>query len=98
MLNIMATLLTILIAATTFAAEAPMNEDQKTFHDMGLYISSTLNVFNPTPAELEIFVQGIRDGQSGKKLDMSIPNYALKFKDFTKVRRQAQSDKLAPLN
>jgi FKBP-type peptidyl-prolyl cis-trans isomerase FkpA len=98
MLKSMTTLLTILIAATTFAAEAPKNEEQKTLYDMGLYVSSTLNVFNLTSAELEIVVQGLRDGQSGKKLDMDIPSYALKVKEFTKVRRKAQGDKLAPLN
>jgi len=63
-----------------------------------LYVTSTLTVFNLTPAELEIVVQGLRDGQSGKKLDMDIPTYALKVKDLSKARRQAQGDKLAPLN
>jgi len=98
MLKITTTLLTILIAATTFAAEAPKNEEQKTLYDMGLYVSSTLSGFNLTPAELEIVVQGLRDGYSGKKLDMTIPTYALKVKDMGKARRQAQGDKLAPLN
>jgi len=98
MLKIMTTLLTILIAATTFAAEAPKNEEQKTLYDMGLYVSSTLTVFNLTSVELDTFVQGVRDGQSGKKLDMDIPTYAIKVKEFTKARRQAQSVKLAPLN
>jgi len=98
MLKIMTTLLTIMIAATTFAADAPKNDEQNILYDMGLYVSSTLSAFNLTPEELDTVVQGLRDGQSGKKLGMDISTYATKLKEFTKVRREAQSKKLAPLN
>lgn len=98
MLKSTITLLTILISATTFAAETPKDEELKTFYEMGLYISSTLSPFNPTPAELDTVVQGLRDGQNGKKLDIDISTYAFKVKELTKARRQALSTKLAPLN
>jgi FKBP-type peptidyl-prolyl cis-trans isomerase FkpA len=89
MLKTMTTLLTILIAATTFAAEAPKTEEQKTLYAVGMSISRSLSVFNFTPAELEWVMQGLSDVQSGKKSDIDPAQYTVKIQELAKARRKA---------
>jgi FKBP-type peptidyl-prolyl cis-trans isomerase FkpA len=98
MLRIMTALLTILLAATAFAAEAPKNEEQKALYAIGLSVSKSLSVFSLTPAEFDMVVQGLTDGQSGKKSDIDPALYTGKIQELAKARRKAQSDKQAPLN
>ena len=98
MFRILTTLLTILIAATTYAADAPKNEDQKTLYAIGQSVSKSLSIFSLTPDELELVVQGLRDEQSGTKSEIDPAIYSSKIQELAKARRKAQSDKLAPLN
>jgi FKBP-type peptidyl-prolyl cis-trans isomerase FkpA len=95
MLRIMTTLLTLLIAATTFAADAPKTEEQKTLYAIGLSVAKSLSVFSLTPAELELVVQGLTDGQSGKKADVDPALYTVKMQELAKARRKALGDKQA---
>jgi FKBP-type peptidyl-prolyl cis-trans isomerase FkpA len=95
MLRTMTTLVTILIAATTFAADAPKTEEQKTFYAIGLSVSKSLSVFSLTPAELELVVQGLTDGQSGKKTEFDSTAYTGKIQELAKARRKALGDKQA---
>jgi FKBP-type peptidyl-prolyl cis-trans isomerase FkpA len=95
MLKITTTLLTILIAATTFAAEAPKTEEQKTFYAIGLSVSKSLSVFSLTPAELDLVVQGLKDGQSGTKTEFDSTTYTAKIQDLARARRKALGDKQA---
>jgi len=95
MLRIMTTLLTILIAASAFAAEAPQTEEQKTFYAIGLSVSKSLSVFTLTPAELDMVVQGLMDGQSGKKTDVDVTTYTGRIQELAKTRRKALGDKQA---
>jgi len=95
MLRIMTTLLTILIAASAFAADAPKTEEQKTFYAIGLSVSKSLSIFTLTPAELDLVVQGLTDGQSGKKTDIDSTTYTGKIQELAKARRKALGDKQA---
>jgi FKBP-type peptidyl-prolyl cis-trans isomerase FkpA len=95
MLRITTTLLTILIAASAFAAEAPKNEEQKTFYAIGLSVSKSLSVFSLTPAELDFVVQGLLDGQTGKKSDVDTALFTGKIQELAKARRKALGDKQA---
>jgi FKBP-type peptidyl-prolyl cis-trans isomerase FkpA len=95
MLRITTTFLTILIAATTFAAEQPKTEEQKTMYAIGLSVSKSLSVFSLTPAELELVVQGLTDGQSGKKTDVDVSIYTGKIQELAKARRKVLGDKQA---
>jgi FKBP-type peptidyl-prolyl cis-trans isomerase FkpA len=95
MFKITTTLLTILIAATSFAADAPKTEEQKTFYAIGLSVSKSLSVFSLTPAELELVVQGLKDGQSGTKTEFDSTAYTAKIQELAKARRKALGDKQA---
>ena len=95
MLKTITTLLTILIAATTFAAEQPKTEEQKTFYAIGLSVAKSLSVFSLTPAELELVVQGLTDGQSGKKTEFDSTAYTGKIQELAKARRKILGDKQA---
>jgi FKBP-type peptidyl-prolyl cis-trans isomerase FkpA len=95
MLRTMTTLLTILIAATTFAADAPKNEEQKALYAIGLSVSKSLSVFTLTPAEFDMVVQGMTDGQSGKKTEIDPALYTGKIQELAKTRRKALGDKQA---
>jgi FKBP-type peptidyl-prolyl cis-trans isomerase FkpA len=95
MLKITTTLLAILIAATSFAAEAPKTEEQKTFYAIGLSVSKSLSVFSLTPAELDLVVQGLKDGQSGAKTEFDSTAYTAKIQELAKARRKALGDKQA---
>jgi len=80
MLKTTTTLLAILVAATSFAAEAPKTEEQKTFYAIGLSVSKSLSVFSLTPAEVELVVQGLKDGQSGTKTEFDATAYTAKHR------------------
>jgi FKBP-type peptidyl-prolyl cis-trans isomerase FkpA len=95
MLRTMTTLLTILFAATTFAADAPKSEEQKTLYAIGLSVAKSLSVFSLTPAEFETVVQGLTDGQSGKKSDVDVTQYTVKIQELAKARRKALGEKQA---
>lgn len=89
MLRITTTLLTILIAATTFAADAPKSDEQKILYAIGLSVSKSLYVFSLTPAELDMVVQGLKDGQTGKKSEIDFAQYTGKIQELAKARRKA---------
>lgn len=95
MLRFLATLVTILISATAFAADAPKSEEQKTLYAIGLSVSKSLSVFTLTPAELELVVQGLLDGHSGKKTEIDSTVYTGKIQELAKTRRKALGDKQA---
>ena len=95
MLRTMTTLLTILIAATSFAAEQPTTEEQKTMYAIGLSVSKSLTLFSLTPAELELVVQGLVDGQSGKKTEVDAALYTSRIQELAKARRKALGDSQA---
>jgi FKBP-type peptidyl-prolyl cis-trans isomerase FkpA len=95
MLRTITTLLTILIAATSFAAEAPKTEEQKTLYSIGLSVSKSLSVFSFSPAELEFVVQGLTDGQSGRKSDIDPAQYTAKIQELAKARRKALGESQA---
>ncbi|MDA8414692.1 MAG: FKBP-type peptidyl-prolyl cis-trans isomerase [Desulfobacteraceae bacterium] len=93
MLRTIIALLTILITTTSFAADAPKTEEQKTFYAIGLSVSKSLSVFTLSPAELDMVVQGLTDGQSGKKTDVDVIAYTGKIQELARTRRKALGDK-----
>jgi len=93
MIKMLTALLTILCAATAFAADVPMTEEQKTLYAVGLSVSRSLSIFTLNPAEFDLVLQGVKDGQSGKKSDVDLPLYAPKIQELAKARRKALGDK-----
>jgi FKBP-type peptidyl-prolyl cis-trans isomerase FkpA len=95
MLRILTAIITVLISSTTFAADATMTEEQKTFYSVGQSVSKSLAIFNLTPAELELVLQGLKDGQSGKASLVDSTLYTVKIQEMAKARRKALGDKQA---
>jgi FKBP-type peptidyl-prolyl cis-trans isomerase FkpA len=95
MLKSMTTLLTILITATAFAAEQPKTEEQKTLYAIGLSVAKSLSVFNLTATELDMVLQGVTDGHSGKKSDVDLALSIGKIQELAKARRKALGEKQA---
>jgi FKBP-type peptidyl-prolyl cis-trans isomerase FkpA len=91
----MITLLALLIASASFAAETPQNEEQKTLYAIGLSVSKSLSVFSLTPAEFEFVLQGLKDGQPGKTPQVDSTLYTGKIQDLAKARRKSLGEKQA---
>lgn len=85
-----------LFATSTFAADSPKTEEQKTLYALGLIVAKQLAVFNLTPAELEFVKQGITDSVSGKKAELELTAAANeKVQDLARARRKIQGEKMA---
>lgn len=84
-----------LIAAPSFALEAPKNEEEKTLYAVGQIVARQLGVFNLSAAELERVQQGINDGVSGAKPLVDLAEYNSKVQELAKSRRKAQGEKQA---
>ena len=87
--------LTALFATTSFAADLPKSEDQKTLYAIGLSVARSLSVFNLTAAELVIVQQGLTDAFSEKKPDAELLAYNDKIQEFARARRKAAGEKQA---
>lgn len=95
MLRTITMLVTLMITATAFALDAPKTEEQKTFYAIGLSVARSLSVFSLSPAEFEMVVQGITDGQAGKNTGIEAAAYNGKIQELAKERRKALGDKQA---
>jgi FKBP-type peptidyl-prolyl cis-trans isomerase FkpA len=84
-----------LIATSSFAAEPPKTDDQKTLYAIGLSVARSLAVFNLTPAEAVVVQQGITDSLNGKKQDPELLNYNNKIQDLARERRKIAGEKQA---
>ena len=89
------TLFIILVATPLFAAEPPTTEEQKTLYAVGLIMARQLSVFNLTPAEFEIVMQGVTDGISERKPLVDINAYRKKTQELAIARRDAGKEKRA---
>lgn len=83
-----------LFAVPALAAELK-TEEQKTFYAVGGVIAKQLSVFSLSPQELELVQQGIVDGVTGKKMQVSVEEYQPKIQQMAVARRDAQGKKLA---
>lgn len=94
--KIIIAILITLLAAPTFAADAPKTDDQKTLYTLGLIVAKQLAVFNLTPAELEFVKQGITDSVGGKKTELELTAATNeKVQDLARARRKIQGEKMA---
>jgi FKBP-type peptidyl-prolyl cis-trans isomerase FkpA len=95
MLRTITLLVTILTTATAFAADAPQTEEQKTFYAIGLSVARSLSVFTLSPAEFDLVVQGMTDGQTGRKTGIDAAAYNGKIQELATARRKALGDRQA---
>ena len=98
MLKFIAFLLVTLTVSTSFAADAPKTDEQKTLYAIGLVVSRSISVFNLTPAELELVKQGLTDAVNGNKPAVELAAYNDKVQELARVRREIQGEKVAGVN
>ena len=91
-------ILLALLTTTSYAADLPKNEDEKTLYALGMFVSRSLSVFNLTPAELEIVKQGLTDAALGKSSTMDLNAYNEKVQELARARRKARGDQMASVN
>ncbi len=95
MRRLLLAVLITLVAIPAFAAEAPQNEEQKTLYAIGLIMARQLSVFNFSPAETDMVMQGLADGIAGTKPLVDVGAYQKKVQELATARRNAQGEKLA---
>lgn len=95
MRRIITTALIALIAIPAFAASEPKSEEEKTIYSVGLVIARQLSVFNLTPAELELVLQGLSDGMTGRTPLVDVNVYSRKTQQLATARRDGRGGKLA---
>ncbi len=88
-------LLITLIAAPSFAADAPKTEQEKTLYAIGQVVARQLSVFNLSPAEFEIVKRGLTDAMEGKPALAEPEAYAKQVQELAIARRKAEGEKLA---
>lgn len=90
-------ILSLLALATSplQAADKLSPEELKTLYALGASVARSLAVFNLTPAELEVVVQGITETRAGKKPDFELADYNQKIQDLARARRKAAGEKQA---
>ena len=84
-----ATLLTLFVGANAFAAAAPETDDEKAFYSIGASMAGQLAQANPiSDRELDVLIQGIRDGIHGKTLAVDQKEGATYVRAMLKQRQE----------
>ncbi len=82
------------VAATACSAQptakvSPKTDDEKTVYAVGVAIQKSLEVFNLSPAEVELVVQGVRDAAAGKP-EVKLEEKQAAIQQLVMARRAAQ--------
>ncbi|MBP2676350.1 MAG: peptidylprolyl isomerase [Deltaproteobacteria bacterium] len=91
----LAFLLLLTISVSSFAADPPKTEEQKTLYTLGVLLNRSVAPFQLSPAELELVKQGLTDAATGKALAVDLQAYGPKVQELADARRKAQADKLS---
>ena len=75
--------------------EAPLTEEQKSLHSLGVLMSQSISTFNLTPEEVAVVQKGIADGLSGKKSAEDAQADVPKIQELQKARMAAAGEKAA---
>ena len=95
--KLIATILVCFLASTSFAAEPPKTDEQKTLYYIGQLLSRNISVFYFTPAELEMVKQGLTDAVTGNPLDLDPKIYSEKVQQLGEARKKVQEEKQASM-
>lgn len=77
----------VFAAAPVRAADPELStEDQKTVYAMGYSFAQNLDRYAFKPDEIEVFLQAIRDGVTGKDAPIDVEAYAPKMQAFAQAR------------
>ena len=90
-----------MLTLPAFAADEPkaqgqtLDEQQKTFYALGLYVAQQVSAFDMTPAESELMIQGLSDALAGKKPVVELDAYNPKIQALRNARTKIKGEKLA---
>ncbi len=73
-------------------AQALKTEDDKTLYALGLSVGRSLELFQLTPAELEIVKKGLSDAITKAKPAVELETYGHKIQDLANARRSKQGE------
>jgi len=85
----------IMFSSLSHAAEPQRTDDEKTLYAVGVNMARSISVFNLTPKEFELVLQGLNDTQAAKKPDFDVASYNIKIQELARARRKALGDKQA---
>ncbi len=72
---------------------APLTEEQKTLHSLGVLMSQSIATFNLTPEELDVVQKGISDGIAGTKKPEDAQGDVPKIQELQRARMAATAEK-----
>lgn len=89
-LLVLCVLAALAVGGTTYAAETELkNDTEKTIYALGLVISKQLATFRLSPAELQLVLQGLNDGATGKPPKVDLEAFGPKINPLAQERRAA---------
>jgi FKBP-type peptidyl-prolyl cis-trans isomerase FkpA len=82
-----ATLSLVVFVGTAYAEEAKLEtEEDRMLYAFGVMVAARMPKFNPTPAEIDKIVAGLKDGLQGKEPRVVMTDYAEKMDPFFQKR------------
>jgi FKBP-type peptidyl-prolyl cis-trans isomerase FkpA len=90
---LVAALLCLVVAGTTFAEEAKLEtEDQRILYALGVMVASRMPKFDPTSEEIDMIMSGLKDGLQGKEPRVAMPDYIQKLDPYLQQRMAKASE------
>lgn len=81
------------LVASVAHGQALKTEQDKTLYALGLSMGRSLELFNLTPAELEVVKKGLTDSITGAKAQVSLDEYGPKLQQLAEERRKSAGEK-----
>ena len=92
-LTLTALLASVAVAGRAQAAGELKNDDEKTLYSIGVLIAKQLEVFNLSPAELDLVKRGLNDTTGGKKPLAEPEQFQPKINQLAQARMKVSADK-----
>ena len=76
---LLAAFLLLAVAGSTYAEEANLQtEEDRVLYALGMMIAARMPKFDPTAAEIDMIVAGLKDGLQGREPRVDLADYAEK--------------------
>jgi FKBP-type peptidyl-prolyl cis-trans isomerase FkpA len=82
-----------LVSVPMLRAAEPTTDDEKALYALGLSIGRSVDVFQLTPAELEMVKQGLTDQITGQKAKVELETFGPKIQQLARARGMARAEK-----
>jgi FKBP-type peptidyl-prolyl cis-trans isomerase FkpA len=90
---LLAAFLLLAVAGSTYAEEAKLEtEEDRVLYALGMMIAARMPKFDPTAAEIDKIVAGLKDGLQGEEPRVDLADYADKMDPFLQQRMAQASE------